>query len=176
MSGATAFFGLIDGLPYLQFTNAAGVVCYAIGPSGGQVTGSVGVQMVACGVGYGVTTASLGGKQSYMISYSGSVTLQNFGSESAKIYQSKLQLVIDGFTQTLTASFKDSSFPMTEVGQGKVMTLMPGKLMQAEFEINLVTESMPTTGSDGSLIAKPSGARGCQLKLNGEVIGKGAIS
>ena len=176
LSGATAFFGLIDGLPYLQFTNAAGVVCYAIGPSGGQTTGNVGVQMVACNVGYSVTTVSPGGKSSYMIGYSGSVTLQNFGSESAKIYQSKLQLVIDGFTQTLTASFKDSSFPMTEVGQGKVMTLMPGKLMQAEFEMNFVGETMSTTSSDGSVIAKPSGTRGCQLKLNGEVIGKGAIN
>lgn len=175
LSGATAFFGLIDGLPYLQFTNAAGVVCYAIGPSGGQTTGSVGVQMVACNVGYSVSTASLGGRPSYIISYSGSVTLQNFGSESAKIYQSKLQLVIDGFTRTLTVSFKDSSFLLTEVGQGKVMTLLPGKLMQAEFEINHVTESMPAIGSDGSYLAKPSGARGCQLKLNGEVIGKGAI-
>lgn len=177
LNGATAFFGLIDGLPYLQFTNAAGVVCYAIGPSGGQVTGTVGVQMVVCGVKYSVTTMSpSGGKSSYLIGYSGSVTLQNFGSESAKIYQSKLKLVIDGFTRTLTASFKDSSFPMNEVGQGKVMTLMPGKLMQAEFEINAIGENMPTTGSDGSVIAKPSGARGCQLKLNGEVIGKGAIS
>lgn len=176
LSGATAFFGLIDGLPYLQFTNAAGVVCYAIGPSGGQTTGSVGVQMVACNVGYSVSTASLGGRPNYIISYSGSVTLQNFGSESAKIYQSKLQLVIDGFTRTLTASFKDSSFPMTEVGQGKVMTLMPAKLLQAEFEINMIRETMSTIGSDGSVIAKPSGARGCQLKLNGEVIGKGAIN
>lgn len=176
LSGATAFFGLIDGLPYLQFTNAAGVVCYAIGPSGGQTTGNVGVQMVACNVGYSVSTIDLVSKKNYWISYSGSVTLQNFGSESAKIYQSKLQLVIDGFTQTLTASFKDSSFPLNEVGQGKVMTLMPGKLMQAEFEINAIGETMPTTGSDGSVIAKPSGARGCQLKLNGEVIGKGAIS
>lgn len=175
LSGATAFFGLIDGMPYLQFTNAAGVVCYAIGPSGGQTTGNVGVQMVACNVGYSVSTASLGGRPSYIISYSGSVTLQNFGSESAKIYQSKLQLVIDGFTRTLTASFKDSSFPLNEVGQGKVMTLLPGKLMQAEFEINHVTESMPAIGSDGSYLAKPSGARGCQLKLNGEVIGRGEI-
>lgn len=177
LSGATAFFGLIDGLPYLQFTNAAGVVCYAIGPSGGQVTGTVGVQMVVCGVKYSVTTMSpSGGKSSYLIGYSGSVTLQNFGSESAKIYQSKLKLVIDGFTDTLTAGFKDESFPLNEEGQGKVMTLIPGKLMQAEFKMNLVAESMSTTGSDGSLIAKPSGARGCQLKLNGEVIGKGAIS
>ena len=176
LSGATAFFGLIDGLPYLQFTNAAGVVCYAIGPSGGQVTGSVGVQMVACDVGYSVAQASPGGKSSYIIGYSGSVTLQNFGAESVKIYQSKLQLVIDGFTHTLTAGFKDSSFPMTEVGQGKVATIMPGKLMQMEFEMAPVVETMSTTGSDGSLIAVPSGARGCQLKLNGEVIGKGAIS
>lgn len=176
LSGATAFFGLIDGLPYLQFTNAAGVVCYAIGPSGGQATGNVGVQMVACNVGYSVSTIDLVAKKNYWISYSGSVTLQNFGSESAKIYQSKLQLVIDGFTQTLTASFKDSSFPLTEVGQGKVMTLIPGKLMQAEFEINAIGETMPTTDRDGSLIAKPSGARGCQLKLNGEVIGKGAVN
>ena len=177
LSGATAFFGLIDGLPYLQFTNAAGVVCYAIGPSGGQATGAVGVQMVACGVKYSVTTVGpTGGKSSYMIGYSGSVTLQNFGSESAKIYQSKLQLVIDGFTQTLTARFKDESFPLTEVGQGKVATIMPGKLMQMEFKMNLVAETMSTTGSDGSAIAKPSGARSCQLKLNGEVIGKGAIS
>lgn len=177
LSGATAFFGLIDGLPYLQFTNAAGVVCYAIGPSGGQVTGTAGVKMVVCGVKYSVTTMSpSGGKSSYLIGYSGSVTLQNFGSESAKIYQSKLKLVIDGFTDTLTAGFKDESFPLNEVGQGKVMTLIPGKLMQAEFKMNLVTEIMPTTGINGSLIATPSGARGCQLKLNGEVIGKGAIS
>ena len=176
LSGATAFFGLIDGLPYLQFTNAAGVVCYAIGPSGGQASGNVGVQMVACNVGYRVAEGSPGGKKSYIIGYSGSVTVQNFGSESVKIYQSKLQLVIDGFTKTLTAGFKDSSFPMTELGQGKVMTLMPGKLMQAEFEINAIGEIMPTTGSDGSMISVPSGARGCRLKLNGEVIGKGAIS
>ena len=53
---------------------------------------------------------------------------------------------------------------------------MPGKLMQMEFEMAPVVETMPTTGSDGSMIAVPSGARGCQLKLNGEVIGKGAIS
>ena len=65
---------------------------------------------------------------------------------------------------------------MTEVGQGKVMTLMPAKLLQAEFEINMISETMSTIGSGGSVIAKPSGARGCQLKLNGEVIGKGAIS
>lgn len=176
LSGATAFFGLIDGLPYLQFTNAAGVVCYAIGPSGGQVTGSVGVQMVACNVGYSVSTMSLGGKSNYVISYSGSVTIQNFGPESVKIYQSKLLLIIDGFAHTLTTGFKDSSFPMTEVGQGKVATIMPGKLMQMEFEMDPVVETMPTTGGDGSMIAVPSGARGCQLKLNGEVIGKGAIS
>lgn len=176
LSGATAFFGLIDGLPYLQFTNAAGVVCYAIGPSGGQTTGTVGVQMVACNVRYSVVEASSGGKPSYIIGYSGSVTLQNFGPESAKIYQSKLQLVIDGFTQTLTARFQDGSFPFTEVGQGKVATIMSGKLMQMKFKMNLVAEAMPTTGSDGSLIAKPSGARGCQLKLNGEVIGKGAVN
>lgn len=176
LSGATAFFGLIDGLPYLQFTNAAGVVCYAIGPSGGQASGNVGVQMVACNVRYSVAEGSPGGKSIYMISYSGSVTLQNFGSESVKIYQSKLRLVIDGFTKTLTAGFKDESFPMTEVGQGKFATIMPGKLMQMEFEMAPVVETMPTTGSDGSLIAVPSGARGCQLKLNGEVIGKGAIS
>ena len=176
LGGATAFFGLIDGLPYLQFTNAAGVVCYAIGPSGGQASGNVGVQMVACNVGYRVAEGSPGGKSSYIIGYSGSVTVQNFGSESVKIYQSKLQLVIDGFTKTLTAGFKDSSFPMTEVGQGKVATIMPGKLMQMEFEMTPVVEIMPTTGSDGSMISVPSGARGCQLKLNGEVIGKGAIS
>ena len=176
LSGATAFFGLIDGLPYLQFTNAAGVVCYAIGPSGGQATGNVGVQMVTCGVTYSVSTMSLEGKSNYVISYSGSVTLQNFGSESVKIYQSKLLLVIDGFAHTLTTNFQDSSFPMTEVGQGKVATIMPGKLMQMEFEMTPVVETMPTTGSDGSMIAVPSGARGCQLKLNGEVIGKGAIS
>ena len=176
LSGATAFFGLIDGLPYLQFTNAAGVVCYAIGPSGGQAMGNMGVQMVACNVGYSVSTMSLGGKSNYVISYSGSVTLQNFGSESVKIYQSKLLLIIDGFAHTLTTNFNDSSFPMTEVGQGKVATIMPGNLMQMEFEMAPVVETMSTTGSDGSMIAVPSGARGCQLKLNGEVIGKGAIS
>ena len=41
MSGASAFIGLIDGLPYLQFTNAAGVVTYAIGATGGRAFGVV---------------------------------------------------------------------------------------------------------------------------------------
>ena len=169
MSGATAFFGLIDGLPYLQFTNAAGVVCYAIGPSGGQALGNVGVQMVACNVRYSVSTTSLGGKSSYMIGYSGSVTLQNSGSESVKIYQSKLQIIINGFVHKLTPNFKDSNFPVTEVGQGKVMTLLPGKNGQAEFEINDISETMFQSDFDGF----PHGLRGCRLMLNGEVIGMG---
>lgn len=169
LSGATAFFGLIDGLPYLQFTNAAGVVCYAIGPSGGQVTGSVGVQMVACDLRYSVSVGSLEGKLTHVISYSGSVTLQNFGSESVKIYQSKLQIIINGFVHKLTPNFKDSNFPVTEVGQGKVMTLLPGKNGQAEFEINDISETMFQSDFDGF----PHGLRGCRLMLNGEVIGMG---
>ena len=169
ISGATAFFGLIDGLPYLQFTNAAGVVCYAIGPSGGQASGNVGVQMVACDLRYSVSVGSLEGKLTHVISYSGSVTLQNFGSESVKIYQSKLQIVINGFVHKLTPNFKDSNFPVTEVGQGKVMTLLPGKNGQAEFEINDISETMFQSDFDGF----PHGLRGCRLMLNGEVIGMG---
>lgn len=169
LSGATAFFGLIDGLPYLQFTNAAGVVCYAIGPSGGQASGNVGVQMVACDLRYSVAEGSLEGKLTHVISYSGSVTLQNFGSESVKIYQSKLQIIINGFVHKLTPNFKDSNFPVTEVGQGKVMTLLPGKNGQAEFEINDISETMFQSDFDGV----PHGLRGCRLMLNGEVIGMG---
>ena len=169
MSGATAFFGLIDGLPYLQFTNAAGVVCYAIGPSGGQAMGSVGVQMVACDLRYSVSVGSLEGKLTHVISYSGSVMLQNFGSESVKIYQSKLQIIINGFVHKLTPNFKDSNFPVTEVGQGKVMTLLPGKNGQAEFEINDISETIFQSDFDGF----PHGLRGCRLMLNGEVIGMG---
>lgn len=169
LSGATAFFGLIDGLPYLQFTNAAGVVCYAIGPSGGQASGNVGVQMVACDLRYSVSVGSLEGKLTHVISYSGSVTLQNFGSESVKIYQSKLQIIINGFVHKLTPNFKDSNFPVTEVGQGKVMTLLPGKNGQAEFEINDISETMFQSDFDGV----PHGLRGCRLMLNGEVIGMG---
>lgn len=169
MSGATAFFGLIDGLPCLQFTNAAGVVCYAIGPSGGQASGNVGVQMVACDLRYSVSVGSLEGKLTHVISYSGSVTLQNFGSESVKIYQSKLQIIINGFVHKLTPNFKDSNFPVTEVGQGKVMTLLPGKNGQAEFEINDISETMFQSDFDGV----PHGLRGCRLMLNGEVIGMG---
>ena len=169
ISGATAFFGLIDGLPYLQFTNAAGVVCYAIGPSGGQASGNVGVQMVACDLRYSVSVGSLEGKLTHVISYSGSVTLQNFGSESVKIYQSKLQIIINGFVHKLTPNFKDSNFPVTEVGQGKVMTLLPGKNGQAEFEINDISETMFQSDFDGF----PHGLRGCRLMLNGEVIGMG---
>lgn len=48
MSGASAFFGLVDGLPYLQFTNAAGVVTYAIGATGGRAFGSVKLSLTAC--------------------------------------------------------------------------------------------------------------------------------
>lgn len=173
MSGASAFIGLIDGLPYLQFTNAAGVVTYAIGATGGRAFGSVKLSLTACNMWLSVADNPVS-SDSWLITYGGSITLKNLGQETLSVYKSKLITTIDGFSKELTPTPSNDSFTMGVTGTNdKMSSVFPG----AELVVNFttITETVKKKNSDGSYNTKPSGYRSVAVVYNNEKIGNGVV-
>ncbi len=173
MSGASAFFGLVDGLPYLQFTNAAGVVTYAIGATGGRAFGSVKLSLTACNMWSSVADNPVS-SDSWLITYGGSITLKNLGQETLSVYKSKLITTIDGFSKKLTPTPSNDSFTMGVTGTNdKMSSVFPG----AELVVNFttITETVKKKNSDGSYNTKPSGYRSVAVVYNNEKIGNGVV-
>lgn len=173
MSGASAFIGLIDGLPYLQFTNAAGVVTYAIGATGGRAFGSVKLSLTACNMWLSVADNPVS-SDSWLITYGGSITLKNLGQETLSVYKSKLITTIDGFSKKLTPTPSNDSFTMDVTGTNdKMSSVFPG----AELVVNFITitETVKKKNSDGSYNTKPSGYRSVAVVYNNEKIGNGVV-
>ena len=173
MSGASAFIGLIDGLPYLQFTNAAGVVTYAIGATGGRAFGSVKLSLTACDMWSSVADNPVS-SDSWLITYGGTITLKNLGQETLSVYKSKLITTIDGFSKKLTPTPSNDSFTMGVTGTNdKMSSVFPG----AELVVNFttITETVKKKNSDGSYNAKPSGYRSVAVVYNNEKIGNGVV-
>lgn len=173
MSGASAFFGLVDGLPYLQFTNAAGVVTYAIGATGGRAFGSVKLSLTACNMWLSVADNPVS-SDSWLITYGGSITLKNLGQETLSVYKSKLITTIDGFSKKLTPTPSNDSFTMGVTGTSdKMSSVFPG----AELVVNFttITETVKKKNSDGSYNTKPSGYRSVAVVYNNEKIGNGVV-
>ena len=173
MSGASAFFGLIDGLPYLQFTNAAGIVTYAIGATGGKAFGSVKLTLAACNIWSSVADNPVS-SDSWLITYGGTITLKNLGQETLSVYKSKLITTIDGFSKKLTPTPSNDSFTMGVTGTNdKMSSVFPG----AELVVNFttITETVKKKNSDGSYNTKPSGYRSVAVVYNNEKIGNGVV-
>ena len=173
MSGASAFIGLIDGLPYLQFTNAAGIVTYAIGATGGKAFGSVKLTLAACNMWLSVADNPVS-SDSWLITYGGTITLKNLGQETLSVYKSKLITTIDGFSKKLTPTPSNDSFTMGVTGTNdKMSSVFPG----AELVVNFITitETVKKKNSDGSYNAKPSGYRSVAVVYNNEKIGNGVV-
>ena len=173
MSGASAFFGLVDGLPYLQFTNAAGVVTYAIRATGGRAFGSVKLSLTACNMWSSVADNPVS-SDSWLITYGGTITLKNLGQETLSVYKSKLIATIDGFSKKLTPTPSNDSFTMGVTGTNdKMSSVFPG----AELVVNFttITETVKKKNSDGSYNTKPSGYRSVAVVYNNEKIGNGVV-
>lgn len=173
MSGASAFFGLVDGLPYLQFTNAAGVVTYAIGATGGRAFGSVKLSLTACNMWLSVADNPVS-SDSWLITYGGTITLKNLGQETLSVYKSKLITTIDGFSKKLTPTPSNDSFTMGVTGTNdKMSSVFPG----AELVVNFITitETVKKKNSDGSYNTKPGGYRSVAVVYNNEKIGNGVV-
>lgn len=173
MSGASAFIGLIDGLPYLQFTNAAGIVTYAIGATGGKAFGSVKLTLAACNMWLSVADNPVS-SDSWLITYGGTITLKNLGQETLSVYKSKLITTIDGFSKKLTPTPSNDSFTMGVTGTNdKMSSVFPG----AELVVNFITitETVKKKNNDGSYNAKPSGYRSVAVVYNNEKIGNGVV-
>ena len=173
MSGASAFFGLVDGLPYLQFTNAAGVVTYAIGATGGRAFGSVKLSLTACNMWLSVADNPVS-SDSWLITYGGTITLKNLGQETLSVYKSKLIATIDGFSKKLTPTPSNDSFTMGVTGTNdKMSSVFPG----AELVVNFttITETVKKKNSDGSYNTNPSGYRSVAVVYNNEKIGNGVV-
>lgn len=173
MSGASAFIGLIDGLPYLQFTNAAGIVTYAIGATGGKAFGSVKLTLAACNMWLSVADNPVS-SDSWLITYGGTITLKNLGQETLSVYKSKLITTIDGFSKKLTPTPSNDNFTMGVTGTNdKMSSVFPG----AELVVNFITitETVKKKNNDGSYNAKPSGYRSVAVVYNNEKIGNGVV-
>lgn len=173
MSGASAFFGLVDGLPYLQFTNAAGVVTYAIGATGGKAFGSVKLSLTACNMWLSVADNPVS-SDSWLVNYGGSITLKNLGQETLSVYKSKLIATIDGFSKKLTPTPSSDSFTMGVTGTNdKMSSVFPGAELVVDF--TTITETVKKMNSDGSYNTKPSGYRSVAVVYNNEKIGNGVV-
>ena len=173
MSGASAFIGLIDGLPYLQFTNAAGVVTYAIGATGGRAFGSVKLSLTACDMWSSVADNPVS-SDSWLITYGGTITLKNLGQETLSVYKSKLITTIDGFSEKLTPTPSNDSFTMGVTGTNdKMSSVFPGAELVVKF--TTITETVKKKNSDGSYNTKPSGYRSVAVVYNNEKIGNGVV-
>ena len=173
MSGASAFFGLVDGLPYLQFTNAAGVVTYAIGATGGKAFGSVKLSLTACDMWLSVADNPVS-SDSWLITYGGTITLKNLGQETLSVYKSKLIATIDGFSKKLTPTPSNDSFTMGVTGTNdKMSSVFPGAELVVKFIT--ITETVKKKNSDGSYNTKPSGYRSVAVVYNNEKIGNGVV-
>ncbi len=173
MSGASAFIGLIDGLPYLQFTNAAGVVTYAIGATGGRAFGSVKLSLTACDMWSSVADNPVS-SDSWLITYGGTITLKNLGQETLSVYKSKLITTIDGFSKKLTPTPSNDSFTMGVTGTNdKMSSVFPGAELVVKF--TTITETVKKKNSDGSYNTKPSGYRSVAVVYNNEKIGNGVV-
>ena len=173
MSGASAFFGLVDGLPYLLFTNAAGVVTYAIGATGGKAFGSVKLSLTACDMWSSVTDNPVS-SDSWLVNYGGSITLKNLGQETLSVYKSKLIATIDGFSKKLTPTPSNDSFTMGVTGTNdKMSSVFPGAELVVKFIT--ITETVKKKNSDGSYNTKPSGYRSVAVVYNNEKIGNGVV-
>lgn len=173
MSGASAFIGLIDGLPYLQFTNAAGIVTYAIGATGGKAFGSVKLTLAACNMWLSVADNPVS-SDSWLITYGGSITLKNLGQETLSVYKSKLIATIDGFSKKLTPTPSNDSFTMGITGTNdKMSSVFPGAELVVDF--TTITETVKKMNSDGSYNTKPSGYRSVAVVYNNEKIGNGVV-
>lgn len=173
MSGASAFIGLIDGLPYLQFTNAAGIVTYAIGATGGKAFGSVKLTLAACNMWLSVADNPVS-SDSWLITYGGTITLKNLGQETLSVYKSKLITTIDGFSEKLTPTPSNDSFTMGVTGTNdKMSSVFPG----AELVVNFITitETVKKKNSDGSYNTKPTSPRSVAVVYNNEKIGNGVV-
>lgn len=173
MSGASAFIGLIDGLPYLQFTNAAGVVTYAIGATGGRAFGSVKLSLTACNMWLSVADNPVS-SDSWLITYGGSITLKNLGQETLSVYKSKLITTIDGFSKKLTPTPSNDSFTMgVTCTNDKMSSVFSG----AELVVNFITitETVKKKNSDGSYNTKPTSPRSVAVVYNNEKIGNGVV-
>ena len=168
-SGASAFIGLLDGMPCLQFTNLAGVVTYAIGAAGAVVNTDEGLKLTGVAGGYTVwaTTAPTEG---WTVMYSVSVTVRNTSQESVQVSPSSLTLAITGFTKTLTPLMQLSAAD-TQLGLGYAV-VMAGD--ERTFSFATAAETVARKNADGSYNAEPSGTRGCEVRYAGKRIGMGA--
>ena len=168
-SGASAFIGLVDGMPCLQFTNLAGVVTYAIGAAGAVVDTDGGLKLTGVSGGYTVSATTVG-TEGWTVMYSVDVTVRNTSQESVQVSASSLTLAITGFTKTLTPLMQLSAAD-TQLGLGYAV-VMAGD--ERTFTFATAAETVARKNADGSYNAEPSGTRGCEVRYAGKRIGMGA--
>lgn len=174
-SGASAFFGLLDGVPCLQFTNAAGIVTYAIGASGAVVDPGGGVTVTAVSGHAQVTDGTdASGNAVWTVLYQVSATIRNTSQQTVTVTKAMLRLVVNGFAGKTE---REPQFSSSVVGGDSVL-LLPAGNEGAERSVSFGTwsEAVRKQNADGSYNSKPQGTVSCSVSYNGKNIGYGHIT
>lgn len=174
-SGASAFFGLLDGVPCLQFTNAAGVVTYAIGASGAVVDPGGGITVTAVSGTAQVTDGTdTGGNAVWTVLYQVSATIRNTSQQTVTVTKASLRLAVNGFAGKTE---REPQFSSAVVG-GDSVILLPAGSEGAERSVSFGTwsETVRKQNADGSHNSKPQGTVSCSVAYNGKTVGYGQIT
>ena len=98
------------------------------------------------------------------MSYQATVEVENTASASRSVSEGDLTLSVSGFTGTLKGTLTNGL---------KGYKLNPGSPEKLTLGTALLSERIAKKTSSGSLVAQPTGARGCQVLWGGKLIGSG---
>lgn len=152
---ASAFIGLVDGMPRLQFTNALGVVTYSIGATGPSAVGDGTVTKIEGR--YTVTDmeAVFPTNKNYSVIYNVGVTYKNVTGSTMNVMLSGFKLSISGFTGELTATALSATVGGEKVTGNRPFSVNPNQEAVLKFS---TSEAVAKYGAGGIVIARPHGA------------------
>ena len=159
---ASAFIGLVDGMPRLQFTNALGVVTYSIGATGPSAVGDGTVTKIEGRYTVMDLEAVAPTNKNYSVMYNVGVTYKNVTGSTINIMLSQFSLSISGFTGELTATASSATVGGETVTGSRPFAVNPNQEAVLKFS---TSEAVAKYGAGGIAIARPSGAVPCKVTV-----------
>ena len=159
---ASAFIGLVDGMPRLQFTNALGVVTYSIGATGPSAVGAGKVTKIEGRYTVMDMEAVSPTTKTYSVMYNVGVTYKNVTGSTMNVMLSEFKLSISGFTGELTATASSATVGGQTVTTSRPFSVNPNQEAVLKFS---TSEAVAKYGAGGIVIARPSGAVPCKVTV-----------
>ena len=159
---ASAFIGLVDGMPRLQFTNALGVVTYSIGATGPSAVGDGTVTKIEGRYTVMDMEALSPTNKNYSVMYNVGMTYKNVTGSTMNVMLSEFKLSISGFTGELTATASSATVGGQTVTTSRPFSVNPNQEAVLKFS---TSEAVAKYGAGGIVIARPSGAVPCKVTV-----------